>query len=101
MDEIRKIAKQIVSVKRKELETHKIEIKLVDFTKDKDEPAYDVEVWIDGKPTMGGGSKQLYGVYPGKGTKYKHQSDTKEEALGKAKDRIKDILSEIKKIGEE
>ena len=86
------------SAKSRKLETHKIEVKLVDFSADKDEPAYDVEVWIDDKPTMGGGKKQIYGI----GTKIpSYQYPTKEKALKAAKDRVAEILKEYKRIGEE
>ena len=86
-----------MAAKGKELEKHIIEIRLRDFTSDKDEPAYDVEVWNNNKTTMGGGKKQLYGI----GTKYNYQSKTKQEALRKAKDRVQEILKQFKKIGEE
>jgi hypothetical protein len=85
-------------MKRKILQTHTVEIKLVDFSKDKDEPAYDVEVWINGEPTMGGGLKQIYGI--GIETP-SYQYPTKGEAFTAASLRIINILAQIKKIGEE
>ena len=76
-------------VARKIIESHDVKIMIVDFSKDKDEPAYDVEVWINGKPTMGGKDKQIFGI----GTKYpSYQYPTKEKALAAAKERVKEIL---------
>jgi len=77
--------------KRKELKTHNITVKLVDFSDEKDEPAYDVETNIDGKAVMGGGSKQVFST----------QKDGKNGARKKAEKRIQEILSKIKKLGEE
>lgn len=82
---------QKLNEKRRELKTHTITIKLVDFTSDKDEPAYDVEVNIDGKATMGGGKKQIFSS----------RKDDKNTAKKKAEKRIQEILKAIKKIGEE
>jgi hypothetical protein len=74
--------------KRKELKTHTVTITLVDFSTDKDEPAFDVETRIDGKPVMGGGSKQVF-------------STKNPNAKKQAEARIQEILKKIKKIGEE
>lgn len=77
---------------RKIIEKHNIEILIVDFSKDKDEPAYDVEVWINGKPTMGGKDKQIFGI----GTEHpSYQYPTKEKALTAAKERVQEILKEV------
>ncbi len=85
----------VVEAKRKEIRKHTIEIKLVDFSSDKDEPAFDVETWIDGTPVMGGGKKQVFSVSP-KGDKMQ-VIKARQSALS----RIGDILKQIKKIGEE
>jgi len=79
------------------LEEHIIHIRLRDFTKDKDEPAYDVEVWIDNEPTMGGGGRQIF-------TLTDHEINAKvpnKIALKRAKKRIEELLSKIKTLGEE
>jgi hypothetical protein len=81
--------------KRKELETHNVTVKLVDFTSDRDEPAYDVEVNIEGKATMGGGKKQIFSI------KREHGFGSKAKALEAAKKRIEEILNQFKKIAEE
>ena len=84
-----------ISAKGKLIEKHIVEIRLRDFSSDKDEPAYDVEVWIDNKPVMGGGKKQIYSI----GTD--SYQTTKQEALKKARDRVQEILKEFKEIGEQ
>ena len=79
------------------LEEHIIHIRLRDFTKDEDEPAYDVEVWIDDEPTMGGGDRQVFTL-----TDYEIDAKVpKEIALKRAKKRIKELLTKIKSLGEE
>lgn len=65
--------------KRKEI----ITIHIVDFTKDKDEPAYDVEIYIDGEFKMADG-----GVYS-------TQIDSKKNAKKKA---ILNAITELIKL---
>lgn len=79
--------------KRKEVETHKLEIKLVDFTKDKHEPAYDIEIYIDGKSVSGGTSKGIISLD-------KYDGD-KNRALTVAKKRIQEIFKKLERIAKE
>jgi len=76
---------------------HVINIRLRDFTDDKDEPAYDVEVWIDGKPTMGGGDKQIFSLID-----YEIEANVpKKIALNRAIKRFDELTEKIKRFGEE
>ena len=77
--------------KRKEIKVHKIEVKLVDFSSDKDEPAFDVETWIDGKPVAGGGSKQVFSV---------PRLGGKDKAKKAAEKRVAELVAAFKKMGE-
>ena len=86
------INESVIEEKRKELKTHKIEIKLVDFTTDKDEPAYDIEVNIDGKSMSGGTHKGVVSV---------PRSGGKAKALKTAEARVKEILDTIAKMAKE
>lgn len=55
MNRLEKIAKGIISgFWSKAVNTRDIKIQIVDFTNDKDEPAYDVNVYVDGKAVTGG-----------------------------------------------
>ncbi len=76
--------------KRKEIKVHKIEVKLVDFSSDKDEPAFDVETWIDGKPVKGGGSKQIFSTRDG----------GKANAKKAAEARVAELIKAFTKMGE-
>lgn len=89
---MKEIGKEVIEEKRKELKTHKIEIKLVDFTTDKDEPAYDIEVNIDGKSMSGGTYKGVVSV---------PRSGGKAKALKIAEARVKEILDNIAKLAKE
>jgi len=79
------------------MKEHIVNIRLRDFTKDKNEPAYDVEIWIDGKPTMGGGEKQVFSLKDYETNK----AIPKKIALQRAQVRIVELLAKIKAIGEE
>lgn len=76
---------------RKVLQTHTIKIKLMDFSKDKHTPAYDVEVSINYKPVMGGGKKQIYLT----------SMRPRGSALNAAQARVRELLAIIKGLGEE
>ena len=79
------------------IEEHLINIRLRDFTNDKDEPAYDVEVWIDGKPMMGGGDKQIFCL-----TDYEIKANVpKKIALSRTTKRVNELIQKIKELGEE
>lgn len=54
MNKLEKIAKQVVARARDVVKTRNIKLEIVDWTEDADEPAYDVNVWVDGKAVTGG-----------------------------------------------
>jgi hypothetical protein len=60
--EILKAARELAAGSRDAVKTRHVKLEIVDWTGDEDEPAYDVNVWIDGKPVTGG-----KGVFSAKG----------------------------------
>ncbi len=87
-NEITKAVRELTA-NRNEILTKTISIKLVDFWNDKDEPAIDLEIYIDGEPLTGG-----TGVFSA--NKYKN----KQEAINKAKKAIDEIVKTVEKFND-